>query len=308
MGIADNFLKQVQAQQPSLTGSGQYGLQPQSQDWGAYLQTNPDVMQHWQNNVNNVQGQYQTPETWAKIHYDQMGQAEGRQFQTPEQQAASAPQPSVADSWSPANLPTPQAPAWAQGVTDNMLAQSQAASTQNAARSTSLFDALSQRANQTLNVGANDPIIRAQTDAYRAEQDRASRNDLADLAEKSGPYANLRGEQRLLSERSGQRTGGFQADLMGRELTARRAEISDALQSMGSLLSVDQQRELQREMTLLDQALAQQGMQAGQNDQMLDWQTALLANESFNKELGLKAEDRQAYYDALRRGLYRAEG
>ena len=53
----------------------------------------------------------------------------------------------------------------------------------------------------------------------------------------------------------GQRTGTFEAELVGRELTARRAEIQQALTSMQGMLTTDQQMSLQRELALMDDAI-----------------------------------------------------
>jgi hypothetical protein len=166
-----------------------------------------------------------------------------------------------------------------------------------------LYDQLSQRATQGLDVTRNDPVIRTQADAYAAQEERARRDYLADLAEREGPLANLRGETRMAAERMGQRVGSFEAELLGRELTARREEIAQALQQMGGLLSTDQQRELQRQIALMDNAIAQQ--QAANQGRSLDqdWQTALLQNEEFLRELAEQQMDRRSYYDAVQRGF-----
>lgn len=202
--------------------------------------------------------------------------------------------PSVAESWAPPAAPAP--PAWQQGVVDTMLAP------QQDPRAGMLFDQLSQRATQSLNVSPNDPAIQGQTDAYRAEQERSKRDYLADTAESAGPFANLRGEQRLASERAGQNVGSFQAELMGRELTARRADAAQALQLYANVLSTDQQRDLQRQIALLDQAIAQQQIGQSGLGREQDWMTTLLNNEQFLADLGLRAEDRAAYYDLIRSG------
>lgn len=166
-----------------------------------------------------------------------------------------------------------------------------------------LWKTYTDRANQSLNVDRNTPAIRQQADAYSANEQRAGREYLADTAEKSGPYANLRGEQRMVQEKIGQRTGTFESELVGRELQQRRDEISQALQSMSGLLTAEQQRGLQEQLGLLDAALGQQriGLQAQGLDQ--DWQRALMQNNQFNSQLEFNAEDRAAYYDLIRRGL-----
>lgn len=114
------------------------------------------------------------------------------------------------------------------------------------------------RSQQGLQLNADDPTIKGQVDVYRAEQDRALRNALSDSAE-AGGLGDTR--KRMASERTSQNVASFQAELMARELGTRRAEVADALQSMGGLLSGDQQAGLQRELASLDNAVRQ--FQAG---------------------------------------------
>jgi len=150
-------------------------------------------------------------------------------------------------------------------------------------RADALYQQLLGRSQQGLAMTRNDPAIRGQADAYSAQEDRSRRNYLGDVAERSGPNANLRGEERMAAERQGQRVGGFEAELMGRELGARRQEIAQALSSMQGMLSADQQAALQREMSALDAAIRREGM-GQQNDQ-------------FNKNLALNEWDRGNYWD-----------
>jgi hypothetical protein len=166
-----------------------------------------------------------------------------------------------------------------------------------------LYEMLLGRAKQGLTIDRNDPNIRSQADAFSANAERARRNDLADLAEREGPIANLRGEQRLTAERLGQQTGAFEAELVGRELGARRNEIAQALTSMQGLLSDQQKMSLTKEMQLLDNALRQQqlglqGQQLGLEGQRMSQQ-----NDQFLRQLGLQEADRASYWDALRSGL-----
>lgn len=211
-------------------------------------------------------------------------------------------------------------------------ARAAAAAQQEAARIAQrdqLYGQLQGRAQQSLNVQATDPTIAAQTSAYAAQQERARQNYLADLAERSGPLTNLQGEQRLTAERQGAQTAGFQADLMARELTARRDEIAGSLQQMGGLLSGEQQANLQRELGLLNNAIQQRqadatlrGQDAAQRTALLqgalgaagqaqDWQQGLMQNqlqwqieqlrqEQARRQLSLEAEDRASYWDYMR--------
>lgn len=148
-------------------------------------------------------------------------------------------------------------------------------------RSDTLYRMLGDRASQSLTINRNDPVIRAQADAYGANTDRASRDYLSNVAESSGPYANLRGEQRMVSERAGQAKGGFEAELMGRELQSKRQEISTALTSMAGMLSGDQTRSLQMQLAQMDDAIARMGLDNQRRGQDF-------SQDQFLRELGLR--------------------
>jgi hypothetical protein len=123
-----------------------------------------------------------------------------------------------------------------------------------------LFNTLLKRSGQSLAVDRTDPAVRSQADANAAATDRTTRNYLADLAEKAGPYANLRGETRLAQERAGQQEGSFEASLVGNEINARRAEIQNALSQMGSMLTTQQTLALQEELARLSDATNRYGI------------------------------------------------
>jgi hypothetical protein len=197
----------------------------------------------------------------------------------------------------------PSQPDYFAQFTKELLERQQREAAEQKARNDSLWRTYMDRAQQGLAIDRNNPVIRAQADAYSANEERSRRNYLADLAEESGPLANLQGEARLAAERVGQRTGAFEAELLSRELTARRDEVAQALAGLGSMLSADQTQALQRELGLLDNAIKQQqvGLSARGLDQ--EWQRALLQNDQFLRELGLNEWDRNNYWDALRRGL-----
>jgi len=178
---------------------------------------------------------------------------------------------------------------WTGGSTSQSSTSSQTPTVQKDPRFDELFNMLMSRAQQPLSGLRTDPVVRAQSDAYAANEERARRNYVSDVAESAGPLANIRGEQRMAAERVGQRTGAFEAELMGRELSARRQEISEALQMMGGLLNDQQRLSLQKELTLLDNALRTTAM----NNE----------NDRFSAQLGFNYADRASYWDALRRGL-----
>lgn len=144
-----------------------------------------------------------------------------------------------------------------------------------------LFQLLMQRATQGTAVNRNDPNIRAQVDPVVAQQERASRNYLDDVAERAGPLANIQGERRLVAERQGQAAGAFEAEVIGREIAARRDEIAQSLQLYGSLMTADQQMALQRELAQLNASLQREGY--GIQRQQLGQ-----ANDQFLRELALR--------------------
>lgn len=155
-------------------------------------------------------------------------------------------------------------------------------------RSNTLWNILMGRAGMDETPSAKDPIIAAQVNAYRAEQERATRNNLDQLAEAGGPNANLNMERRMGNEAAARATGGLQSQLMANELTARRNMIQNALSQMGGMLSDEQKLQLQRELGYLDAALNQQRINS--------------ANDQFMAELGLRAEDQSNRWDWLRSG------
>ena len=137
---------------------------------------------------------------------------------------------------------------------------SSSSSTSMSGVSQELYDLLLNRARQGTQIDPNDPNIKQQTEPYAAAQERSRRDYLADLAESEGSLANLRGEQRLASERAGQNVGMFQAELIGRELTARRDEIKHALDSLRGQLTADQTLALQKELAYLEDATRRYGI------------------------------------------------
>jgi len=192
-------------------------------------------------------------------------------------------------------LPAPQAagPSVLPGV------QSSAASSGQDA----LFQQLMARARQGTSVDSNDPNIRQQVDPYVAQQTRAARNVIADSAEAGGPYGNNRGEARMATERAGQNAGLFESEIIGREIAAKREEVSQALQLAGQMGNASAARELQQQLALLDDqarnadrsqnySLAQQGygiQRLGMDQQYgLQQQTMNQNMEQFMRELALR--------------------
>lgn len=148
-------------------------------------------------------------------------------------------------------------------------------------RANDFYAQLLARSQQGLNVDRNNPVIRQQADAYSANAQRARREYLNDQAESVGPIGNIAGEERLTAERVGQATGAFEAELMGRELQAKRDEIAQALTLMSGRLTTEQTLELQRELGLLDAAIRREGLGVQREGMGLQ-------NDQFLRELALR--------------------
>lgn len=116
-----------------------------------------------------------------------------------------------------------------------------------------LYKQLLDRSQQGLDVKADDPIIKGQVDAATAVANREALKQQQAAAERGGAYASGANENtaRMTGEDVQLKMSGMQAELMGREVTARREEIAQALSSMQGILTVDEQSRLKQE----DQAL-----------------------------------------------------
>lgn len=155
-------------------------------------------------------------------------------------------------------------------------------------RANDLYNMLMAQATQTKNINAKDPIIANQVNNYAAQQERGNRKYLAEQAESVGPNSNLNAESRMAHENAQQNTGTMQAQLMQNELGARRQEISQALQEMGSLLTDQERIALSQQLGQIDAALRQQQINS-QNDQ-------------FAADYGLQANQQANYWDWMRSG------
>lgn len=158
------------------------------------------------------------------------------------------------------------------------------------AKSDKLYNRLQSDSEQSLAIDRNDPIIRAQADAYSANEERGRRNYISDIAEQAGPMANIQGERRMAAERAAQRSGQNEAGLMGGELTARRAAIQDRLHGMQGMLSTEQTLEMQRELARMDQAIKEKQIASGTRGQDIQ-------NDQFQRDLGLREWDKGNYWN-----------
>ncbi len=158
-----------------------------------------------------------------------------------------------------------------------------------------LYNMLMSRATQGTNVDRNTPAIRMQADAFNANVERNRRNYLSDVAESSGPYANLTGERRMATERAGIASGQNEASLVGRELTAKRDEIAQALASAQGMLTESQRLDLQRQLAVMNQAIQNRGLSLQEKAQGQTYDLGL-------RGLGLNDWGQQMYWDAVNSG------
>lgn len=137
-------------------------------------------------------------------------------------------------------------------------------------------------------VDRNDLNIRAQVDPAVAQMERSSRGYLDDAAERAGPLANLQGERRLASERTGQAAGTLEGEVIGREIEGRRDEIMQSLSLWGDQLSDQERLALQRELGYLDDATRRYGIDSGADVSMYGLN---LNNDQFLRDLALREYD-----------------
>lgn len=132
--------------------------------------------------------------------------------------------------------------------------------TPQSAQQQQLYNLLLQRAQEPLPQGS-DPIIRAQTDAYGAQQTRAARNYLSTLAEQGGANANLGAQTRSVNENVAQANSSFTAQVMYNQLAQRQQDINAALSGASGLLTAEQSLSLQEELAKIQAALQQAQLQ-----------------------------------------------
>ncbi len=121
-------------------------------------------------------------------------------------------------------------------------------------RASKLFDLLMSRAQQSENIDSNDPIVRAQSDAFNAQGQQARRDFLAQQAEKAGPYGNQTSEERRSAEELGKSSGAFEAQAIANQQNARRQEIESALSGAAGFLTQEQQQALQEELAQMTES------------------------------------------------------
>lgn len=147
-----------------------------------------------------------------------------------------------------------------------------------------LYAELLKRSQQSLMVDPNDPIIKGQVDASTAIANREALKQSQAAAERAGPYGT--GEA-LAGASSAHENVQLQAQaqqfkLMSDEVTARRAEIKDALDGRMGMLTTEQQVRLREQ----DQALERR-------QQDLAAQQAAAQNALAQQQLALSRDNAQ---------------
>jgi hypothetical protein len=292
--------QQQERQQQQPTAASPYGAAPSKEQVGA------DYQQY----LGRSLGDDEYNNYWSQQHFNDVGgynyngandvggSAEGRAYASRSQDAP-APPPSASPEapssggggesgggggGAPASVvssyqSTPSsnaAPAGTPGVTPGSawnMPGSLAQPTMGAKdpRSSQLYDELMKRSQQGLTVNANDPHIKAQTDAASVAGNREMLHSQQAAAERGGAY-NTGGQAnfaRASAEHLGNNMANLTGQLLGREVDARRKEISDALSGRQGMLSQEESSRLREQ----DQRL--QG-----RAQDLGWQQ----NQSANQE------------------------
>lgn len=200
-------------------------------------------------------------------------------------------------------LTPPVVDSWLSGGGDGGGGDAPQTGDYNDPRRQSFYDMLMGRANQSLNIDwRKDPVIRAQSDAFAANQERSRRQSVNKASEAAGPYGNIDTERRLAAETSAQNTSGFEGALMQHELDARRQEQQAALEGIGGVLSEDQSDKRARDLANLQAKLSGQSLGVQKAGMGLDWKKFLAQQALEQQQLGLNEWDRANYWDAQRAG------
>lgn len=122
-----------------------------------------------------------------------------------------------------------------------------------------LYAELVKRSQQSLSVDPNDPIIKGQVDSATAIANREALKQQQAAAERGGAYATGATENasRMTGETVQLHAQAMQFELQAREVTARRAEIAQALEQRQGMLTTEQTVRLKE----LDQQLEREQMQ-----------------------------------------------
>lgn len=186
--------------------------------------------------------------------------------------------------------------AGSSGLTDFLMKWLTSQSPNSSARSGLISRLLAKADEYGQPVSANDPTIKAQTDAYHgtvARQLDDFRTRAAARARAEGVSTGAFDAQVGNAEMgAGRAEAGYTSTLMGTELQSRRAALSNVLQQAGSQLSAEDAASIQSKIAAIDGMLGQQN--ADTSSKSVD-NTFSLGNsgQSITKLLGLGSLDLQ---------------
>lgn len=252
------------------------------------------------------------------------------QFRGPQTGAAAAPSASpLPPSPSPSPAASPAAPAAAPAApagADNTAAMLQymqqrdtQRDTENAALKEAQRSKLLELMGQDTNAASvSDPDLKPQADAYRLAQDRSAQQQREQLAERAAFMGLNSGGQgsgafesgiQGITEQAGENTAGFNADLIGRKIDARRQQLMQALQLADALGARSESQTLQSQLAALDAQMRQNALgvqnDLGRGQLGLGLLNTTLNNQQFYDRLGYDyaglstQANRDAYLAAL---------
>jgi hypothetical protein len=158
------------------------------------------------------------------------------------------------------------------------------------------------------NVAITDPTLQPQAEAYRFARERGATQQQQQLAESlssrglgsSGAMDTGLGNA---WQDAGQDIAGFEAQLVGNELTRRRQEILEYMRLAGGQMNADQARMLSKELAELNNAIENRRINVtadlGGRDLDLRALIAAMGNQQFYDNLGFNIGDREAYYNLM---------
>ncbi len=118
-----------------------------------------------------------------------------------------------------------------------------------------------------------DPALAAQSETFRASQQRSAERQRSALAERmaaqgfasGGAGGALDAGIQQIGAQRGLNEANFDAELVGNEVSARRNELMQAMQLAASIGNQEAARELQKELSMLDIGLRGRGLDIQEN-------------------------------------------
>lgn len=220
--------------------------------------------------------------------------------------SAPAAAPSGGGSLAPsAPAPAPSQDNGTSAMLEYMKSRDQQRDAENAGVRQMQRDTLLRLMGQDTNAASvNDPDIKPQADAFRLARDRAAKQEREMMAERAANTGLNYGGQgsgafesglQGIAEQAGQDKAGFEADLVGRRLDARRQQLMQALQLADALGARSEANTLQSELAQIDAGLRQNalGVQSslGRGQLGLGLLNSMMGNQQFYDQMGYNYAD-----------------